>query len=84
METTDPVEAIARAKTADPGNSFVAACEKFFAQRCYLSEKQLAALARVTPTRGRLDLAGGPLTWTGSDAPDEHGLTQSWDWAGGD
>lgn len=85
MMTTDKAqEAIARAKKADPGNAFVASCEKFYRERGHLSDKQIASLAKVTRTRRPgLDLAGPPGSWSASGG-DDYGLSNSWDWAGGD
>ena len=78
------MDAIERAKAADPGNAFVASCERHLSAHGFLSEKQLAAINRVTPTRRPLlDLAGPPTSWSAGDT-DDHGLGQSWDWAGGE
>jgi hypothetical protein len=80
----DPVAlALANAERADPGNPFVASCRCFYEARGYLSDKQLSSIKRVTPTRR----PSPALAFLGSDynsSPDEYGLGNSWDWAGGD
>ena len=58
--------AIARAKAADPGNPFVASCERFLANRGHLTVGQLASLAKVTRTRHRRNV--GPSLLTDGDA----------------
>lgn len=45
-------EALDTAETTDPGNVFVAGCREFFKKNGFLSDKQIAALRNVGPTRG--------------------------------
>lgn len=92
MTMSDPKAAIERAKKADPGNPFVASCERFFAARGYLSDKQIASLGKVTRTLSKGEAAYHRVNWgDGGNVMnpsfydrDDYGLSNSWDWAGGD
>lgn len=74
-------EALLGAQRRDPSNPFVASCEKFLAERGYLTDKQVASLLNV---RGKAERAFNNINW-GSDhySRDDYGLSNSWDWAGG-
>ncbi|KKW12785.1 MAG: hypothetical protein UY48_C0009G0018 [Candidatus Gottesmanbacteria bacterium GW2011_GWB1_49_7] len=43
--------ALKRAGDSDPGNEFVAGCNNYYRRHGFLTEKQVAALDRVTPSR---------------------------------
>lgn len=46
-----PERLLAKAEAIDPGNPFVAGCRAYFKRHGHLTKKQVAALARVRPTR---------------------------------
>ncbi len=57
--------ALKRAHEADPGNDFVAGCSGYYKRHGFLTEKQIAALDRVTPShtsRYRLNQETGEMS----------------------
>ncbi len=51
----DPLEyarAIQAAEARNPESEFLASCREFFMQRGFLTDKQLAALKQIAPSRG--------------------------------
>lgn len=51
--------ALKRADEADPGNEFVAGCTAYYERHGFLTEKQVAALDKVTPAHTSYDAPTG-------------------------